>query len=295
MLSKICLIFGLLVGVISDLQAQITKDFKVIENQGFNLVVLDFNVYKGVSTIKREIGSDPLHIHSHLSKVNILPSFSYQIKDKTMYANLVHRNVESESLGKSLSYKLFPSSNDNYGHKWDIDLNSNFLYELHLNFGMGVANIDLSQIPVSNCLIKSATADVNLDYERKTANSVKMDTLSVSINMGNLNAKKLNLFNAKHMNFEINYGTMDLNFSGNMTEKSQLYAVVGAGKINLTLPDESQPYIVRIKSTAMCRTYVPKNLKDIGNKTYVSKSFREDAPNLMDLTLDVSVGSVTIK
>lgn len=295
MLNKICLIFGLLVGVISDLQAQITKDFKVIENQGFNLVVLDFNVYKGVSTIKREIGSDPLHIHSHLSKVNILPSFSYQIKDKTMYANLVHRNVESESLGKSLSYKLFPSSNDNYGHKWDIDLNSNFLYELHLNFGMGVANIDLSQIPVSNCLIKSATADVNLDYERKTANSVKMDTLSVLINMGNLSANKLNLFNAKHMNFEINYGTMDLNFSGNMNERTQLNAIVGAGKINLTLPDESQPYIVRIKSTAMCRTYVPKNLKDIGNKTYVSKSFREDAPNLMDLTLDVSVGSVTIK
>ncbi|UJP65594.1 hypothetical protein [Mongoliitalea daihaiensis] len=295
MLNKICLIFGLLIGVLSDLQAQITKDFKILENQGFNLVVLDFNVYKGVSNIKREVGADPLHIHSHLSKVNILPSFSYQIKDETMYANLVHRNVESESLGKSLSYKLFPSSNDDFGHSWFVDLNSNFLYNLNLNFGVGVANIDLSQIPVANCMIRSASADINFDYGRKTPNTVRMDTLSVLINMGNLHAKKLNLFNAKKMNFEVNYGTMDLNFSGGMTEKTHLHAVVGAGKINITLPDESQPFIIKIKSTAMCRTYIPKHLKDIGNKTYISKSFREDAPNLMELTLDVSVGSVTLK
>lgn len=295
MLNRSILLISLLIGILSDLQAQITKDFKIVENQGFNLVVLDFNVYKGISSIKREAGSDPLHIHSHLSKVNILPSFSYQIKDQTMHANLIHRNVESESLGKSLSYKLFPSSNDDFGHRWNIDLNSNFLYDLNLNFGVGVANIDLSQIPVSNCKIRSASADINFDYSRKTANSVKMDTLSVTINMGNLHAKQLNLFNAKQMNFEINYGSMDLNFTGIMTERTRLNAVVGAGKINLTLPDESQPYIVKIKSTAMCRTYVPKHLKDIGNKTYISKSFREDAPNLMELTLDVSVGSVTLK
>lgn len=295
MLNKICLIIGLLIGFLSDLQAQITKDFKVLENQGFSLVVLDFNVYKGVSNFKREVGTDPLHIHSRLSKVNILPSFSYQIKDQIMFANLVHRNVESESLGKSLSYKLFPSSNDDFGHTWNVDLNSNFLYHLNLNFGVGVANIDLSQIPVSNCVIRSASADINFDFIKKTANTVKMDTLSVSINMGNINAQKLNLFNAKKINFEVNYGTIDLNFSGGMTERTNLKAVVGAGKINLQLPDESQPFIVRIKSTAMCRTYVPKNLKDIGNKTYVSKSYKEDASNLMDLTLDVSVGSVTIK
>jgi hypothetical protein len=295
MLNKICLIISLLIGFLSDLQAQITKDFKVIENQGFSLVILDFNVYKGVSNFKREVGTDPLHIHSRLSKVNILPSFSYQVKDQTMFANLVHRNVESESLGKSLSYKLFPSSNDDFGHTWNVDLNSNFLYHLNLNFGVGVAHIDLSQIPVANCMIRSASADINFDFVKKTANTVKMDTLSVSINMGNLNAQKVNLFNAKNMTFEVNYGTIDLNFSGGMNERTQLKAAVGAGKINLILPDESQPFIIKIKSTAMCRTYVPKNLRDIGNKTYVSKSYKEDAPNLMELTLDVSVGSVTIK
>jgi len=45
----------------------------------------------------------------------------------------------------------------------------------------------------------------------------------------------------------------------------------------------------------MCRTYIPKYLKDLGNDTYVSKAYRENSENLMSFTIDVSVGSVTIK
>ena len=33
----------------------------------------------------------------------------------------------------------------------------------------------------------------------------------------------------------------------------------------------------------------------IGDKTYVSKSYKADAPDLLELTIDVSVGSVTVK
>jgi hypothetical protein len=112
--------------------------------------------------------------------------------------------------------------------------------------------------------------------------------------MGNLEANHLNYTNAKEMIFEINYGTINLSFSDIMPEACNVSAVMGAGKINVTLPHEGQPYIIMIKSTPMCRTYLPKHLKDIGNKTYVSKGYRENAENLMKLTLDVSVGTVTI-
>jgi hypothetical protein len=295
MLNKVCLLIGLFLGINFQPYAQISKEFKVEEKHGYNLVHLDFNVYKGFSQIKRKQLDYPLHIHSDLAKVNILPSFSYQIKDKVLNANLIHRNVESESLGKSLSYKIFSSSINDFDHKWDVGLNSNYLYNLQLYFGIGKASIDLANLPVSNCIIRSASADILLDYSTKAANPVKMDSIMVSINMGNLEAHHLNYTNAKEMIFEINYGTLNLEFSGVMPESCRVNAVVGAGKVNLTLPDESQPYILHIKSTAMCRTYVPKHLKDLGNKTYVSRSYKENAANLMQLTIDVSVGSVTVK
>jgi hypothetical protein len=295
MLNKLHLLFGLVFGLIPLTQAQITKEFKVEQKTGYNLVYVDFNVYKGVSEIKREAGENPIHISSELSKVNILPSFSYEIKDQVLSSYLVHRNVESENLGKSLSYKLFSNSNDDFDHKWNVGLNSNYLYDLNFNLGIGKVSFDFSHLPISNCIIKSASADIKLNYSNKMANSVKMDTMHVSINMGNLDAHHLNYTNAKNMIFEANYGTLNLSFSDNMPESCNITATVGAGKVELELPAENQPFILKIKSTAMCRTSVPKNLKDIGNKTYVSKSYKENSENLMTLTIDVSVGSVTIK
>jgi len=295
MLNRFSLIIGLVLGIISQLTAQITKEFKVEEKHGYSLVYLDFNVYKGVTQIHRKLGEEPVFIQSHLSKVNILPSFNHEIIDQVLYTNLVHRNVESENLGKSLSYKLFSSSNDDFDHKWSVGLNSNFLYDLHFYFGIGTVDIDLAHLPVSNCIINSTSADVKLDYSKNSANSVKMDTIMVTINMGNLEASNLNFTNAKEMIFEANYGTLNLSFSDRMPEACNIQAMVGAGKVNLILPDDSQPYIVKIKSTPMCRTYIPKHLKDIGNKTYVSRTYKENSVNLMTFDIDVSVGSVTLK
>ncbi|EKB50042.1 DUF4097 family beta strand repeat-containing protein [Cecembia lonarensis] len=295
MLNRLSLLLCLFFGWQANTWAQLTKEFKVEEKYGFSLVQVDFNIYKGTSKIVRHIDDSPIKINCELSKVNILPDFSHNIKDQVLYSELIHRNVESENLGKSLSYKLFSSQNDDFDHKWTVNLNSNYLYALNFQFGIGKAHFDLSQLPISNCHIKSASADITLDYSKKKANSVKMDTMHISINMGTLQANHLNLTNAKYMLFEANYGSLNLNFSESMPESSQIYATVGAGKVDLQLPNENQPAIVKIKSTAMCRTSIPKHWKDIGNKTYVNKSYDEKAENLLSLMIDVSVGSVTIR
>jgi hypothetical protein len=295
MLRGLCLIICLVFSAETALLAQIDKEFKIEERKGFNIVHVDFNVYKGITKLYREHGDFPVHINAHLSKVNILPTFSYSIRNEVLSAHLLHRNVESETLGKSLSYKLFSSDSEDYDHKWNIGLSANHLYELNLYFGIGKAYLDFSNLPISNCNIKSASADIKLDYTKKVSNSVTMDTLMVSINMGNLNVSNINYSNAENMIFEINYGTLDLSFSDKLLHDAKVSAVVGAGKVNLTLPDQSQPYKLKINSTPMCRTNLPKYLKDIGNKTYVSKSYRQDAPDLLELTIDVSVGSVTVK
>lgn len=295
MLTRFSLLFCLFYGWNAGAWAQLSKEFIIKEKHGYNLVQVDFNIYKGISEIKRHIEDIPVHITCELSKVNILPDFNHQIKDKVLITELSHRNVESENLGKSLSYKLFSAQNNDFDHIWKVNLNSNYLYALNFHFGVGKAYFDLSHLPISNCLIKSASADISLDYSKKMANSVKMDTMLVSINMGTLQANHLNFTNARHMIFEANYGSLNLIFSDKMSEGSEVSATVGAGKVDLQFLNDSQPTIIKIKSTAMCRTTIPKNWKDIGNKTYVNKSYKENAENLLSLNIDVSVGSVTIR
>lgn len=295
MLVRLYLILCLLIGLITLAKAQITKEFRIDQKEGFNLVQVDFNVYKGISEIKRHKDESPLLVTCQLSKVNILPSFSHEVKNKVLNSSLVHRNVESENLGKSLSYKLFSSSSDDFDHTWKVGLNSHYLYALNFHFGIGKANFDLSHLPISNFIIKSASADIKLEYSQKLANSVKMDTMMVSINMGSLEANQLNLTNAKKMIFETNYGSLNLSVSEKMSEPCQIFATVGAGKVDFHLQDDNQPLIIKIKSTAMCRTNIPKHFREIAPKTYVNKAYKENAENLMKLNIDVSVGSVTIK
>jgi hypothetical protein len=256
---------------------------------------LDFSSYKGISNIARDHSGLPLIIEASLAKVNILPSFHHSVHNNVLTANLDHRNVESESLGKSITSRLFPSSSDDFDHNWKIGLNTNFLYDLNLNFGIGKAHLDLSNINVTKCKIKTATADVFLNYSKNTPNPISMDTMSVFINMGNVEVNSLNFSNAKQMIFDVNYGNVNLTFHGDMSNASHLKASVGAGSVNITLPDQDSPYIIKVHSTAMCRTSIPPYLKSIGNKTYVSKGYKAGAPNLMTIEIDVSVGSVALK
>src|SRR5690606_31151245 len=110
-----------------------------------------------------------------------LPTFTQDISGRILNTSIDHRNIESENLGRTLSYSLFSEGKDSFDHAWFIDLDPGYLYDLNFSLGIGKANIDLSQIPVSKCKIKTASADVSLDYSAKTQNTERMDTLMVKI------------------------------------------------------------------------------------------------------------------
>lgn len=295
MLKKIGLLICAFIGLFHSINAQITKEFIVKEKQGFDLVKLDFSSYKGTSFLKHNTFGQPLRAHAHLSKVNILPTFTHSISGGVLNASIEHQNVESESLGRSLSYRLFMGDSDSFGHSWFIDLDSSYLYDLNFNLGLGKANLDLSHLPVSSCRINSASADVALDYSSRSKNVASMDTMMVVVKMGTIDAKRINYSNAKNMVFDVNYGSVNLSFEEDIPGGSTISTMVGAGSVNIDLPSANLPYIVKVKSTAMCRTSVPKYLKEIGNKVYVSKGYEKDAENLMTFLIDISVGSVSLK
>jgi len=93
----------------------------------------------------------------------------------------------------------------------------------------------------------------------------------------------------------VNYGKINLNFSDGMAAKCQVIAAVGAGSLYLKIPSENYPVRIKMKTTAMCRTSLPKYLRQIDSETYVTRGFSVDDPKLMDLTIDVGVGSLKVE
>jgi hypothetical protein len=295
MFKKLGLLVWVLVGCIYDGEAQITKEFIIKEKEGIDLVKFDFSSYKGNSIIKKNTFDQPVRVHAHLSKVNILPTFTHSMAGGTLNTSIEHQNTASENLGRTLSYRLFTGSTQSYDHDWFIDLDSNFLYDLNFNLGLGKATFDLSSLPISKCKIKTASADVALDYSSQSLNTTVMDTMMVVIKMGTLDAQRMNYSNAKHMLFDVNYGSVNLSFDENIPGGSTISTMVGAGSVNINLPSSHLPYIVKVKSTAMCKTSVPKHLRQIDNKVYVSKGYKKNAEDLMTFLIDISVGSISLK
>lgn len=295
MLRKLCLLFLGIIGCVGVSKAQLVKEFKITEKKGYEVVHLMFSSYKSTTLVKRIRSMEPLYIHGHLQKTNILPVFSYEIKDNILESSLVHKNIEADNLGKSITSKIFSGDNSDFDHTWDLGLASNYVYNLDFNLGMGKTEIDLAQLPVSKLKVHSASADVLIEYGSKDPNQVQMDTLLVTLNMGTVEINDLNYTNASKMIFEVNYGTLNLNFSDVMPNTCHVIAAVGAGSLHLSLPDESYPIKIRMKTTAMCRTTLPKYLKTIDKHTYITKGYNEYDPRLLELILDVGVGSLTIE
>jgi hypothetical protein len=294
MLKKLCLLLVWIMVRAIPGQAQFVKEYKVPDRKGFEMVHLNFSTYKSITQVKRVITSDPVYVHGHLLKSNILPDFNYSITDNVLDVKLVHKNVESDNLGKSITSKLF-SDNTNFDHSWDVGLGSNFLYNLDFYLGMGKANFDLSQIPISQLKIKSASSDVMIHYGSNVPNQVEMDTLLVTLNMGTVEVKNANYTNARIIILEVGYGKIDLNYSNGLASVSQVIAAVSGGNIYLKLPPDSTPVKIRMKKNPMCRTVFPKYLKSIDKETYVTRGYKPSDPKLLELILDVGVGSITVE
>ncbi|WP_268035671.1 hypothetical protein [Algoriphagus sp. PAP.12] len=295
MLRKLCLLFlGLFCGI-GVSQAQLVKEYRAPEKEGFDLVVLDFSSYKSATHLKRVRSMEPIYIHGHLEQTNILPSFTHEVKENVLWTNLSHKNVESDNLGKSITSKFFSSGKDGFGHSWDVGLASNYLYHLNFNLGVGQADFDLSQLPISQLKVRSASADVHIFYGSEDPNQVQMDTLLVTLNMGTVDVESANFTNAQKMIFEVNYGNIHLNFSEGMSNSSQVIAAVGAGTLKLKLPSDNYPVKIKMKTTAMCRVSIPKYLRSLDKETYVTRGYKENDPKLLDLIIDVGVGSLKVE
>jgi hypothetical protein len=294
MLKKLCLFLCLLLSSVSWVCAQFVKEYRVPEKAGIEKVSLNFISYKSETKVKRSAGMDPLRIHGHLLQANILPDFRSSVGKNRVAASLVHKNIESDNLGKSITSKLF-STTSGFDHSWDVGLTSSYVYDLDFNLGMGTADFDLAQLAVSTLKIKSASADVFIHYSSNTPNSVGMDTLLVTLNMGAVDLHQAQLAQAKKVIIEVNYGQISLNYGQPQSSKAQVIAAVGGGTIYLKLPPESSPVKIRMKTTPLCRIAIPDYLRAIGEDTFVTKGYSASDPRLLEFILDVGVGAVTVE
>jgi hypothetical protein len=216
--------------------------------------------------------------------------------EKEMDARVQHLTINLNSNDKdeetSLTKRFFSKSNDRENH-WDLYLSNEKPMRLYLNYAVGDAEVDLSELPIEQLKISSGSAEVKVEYMENKPNIVEMDSFLVNVDLGSLTIKRMNHSNARTVVADVGFGALLMDYSRSLENSSEVFASVGAGNLIIGLPDNDEiPVIINIQNSPLCHVKIPRRYKKQKKNVYVSQGYHEDAPNILSFNLDVVVGQI---
>jgi len=275
--------------------AQIKKQFSIEPSSEFERVEMKFMTKSGMCYIKPSQHDAPLSIYSNQDFDDYEHTFKKSIVDRTCFVDLSLTDKNSDDLSKSISSRMFNSSDKGKHKMWKVYLTDNTPYSLDLNYGMGEAFIDLSGLSIEKLKVNSGNADVNIGFMSGLGNQVLMDTFFVKVDLGSVNVQKMNLSKSKLVMADIGFGNLYLDYNDVPEQASEIKASVGAGNLVVSVPKKDVPVIVKINDSMLCRIRLSRSFTEIEDNTFVNPAYTEDADNLLSFDVDVSLGSIVFK
>jgi hypothetical protein len=178
---------------------------------------------------------------------------------------------------------------------WKVILAEDVPYNLNLSYGIGTAFIDLAGLSVANLKVKTGSADVNIGYLTSMPNSIKMDTMSIKVDLGNVNVRQIYMANVSHISAEVGFGNMLLDLAEPMNEPCHVMASVGAGSLEILIPKSNTPIVIRVKKSMLCDVRLTKSFKETEENVFTNAEIDESTKDLLEFDVDVSFGTIVFK
>jgi hypothetical protein len=272
--------------------AQAKKQFSVEKIQECEKVVLKLRAKTGNCFIRPSQNEDILNVYSNQDVEEYGHSFSNEVIGTVCSVKLSLEQENMPGVGHKISYRVFGADERPTEKFWKVYLAESTPYILDLDYGLGNANIDLSGLSIEKLKINTGSADVNISYNTEVGNKITMDTFSVKVDMGSLNARHLNLAKSKVVHAEVGFGNMFLDFSNRPATANHIIGSVGAGNLIIQLPTEDVPVLVTINESWLCSINLSRTLKKIGPNKFANAAYTKDSPNALVFDLDVSMGKI---
>ena len=271
--------------------AQTKKHFVVKDESSADLIKFYLKASSGTCEIRTRKGEAPINILGNSNEEYITSDFGQEVEGQVQSAWLTLKDSGKEGFGSKIS-KIFGKKTTDDENYWNIYLTDQKPYKLDLNYGVGKGYVDLSDVAVKICRINSGNAHVKVGYLSNQENRITMDTMVVSMDMGDVEIVNLDMAHAKNILAEVGFGTLRLGFNNEPIMPSDIWVNVGAGSLYVSLPLAETPVMIRMKGTSYSKYKVPEGYKKVRDNVYVSSSYSEGADNLLTFNIDLSMGSV---
>lgn len=274
----LCIIF--ITGSFIFAQSDDYDEYKAVDSYNFNT-----RQYKDLD-ISISYGLGELTIGSSNKKDIIEGSITY---DSRRIIPIV--KIESVSSSGVLMIKTKKNHNkDSYRYKLiNFDNAMEFYFppqiktDLFLDFGVGDAEIDLTNISITKLNINCGLSDVELIINKR--NNVICQSVSIENGLGDLSVFGLGNLAAKRIDINIGLGSADIDFSGDRIYDMDVNVDVGLGSLDMILPKKANIKIY-VDSSFLSSVDI-YGLKQKKNKLWVSPNWESNYPTI---TMDVNVG-----
>jgi len=288
---------GLLVGLVCAsiiAFAQESKHFRVEHSNKYKSVTLNYSASSGVCYLAQGDSRDPVSVFSSRDIDEFNHSFNKNEEGRDLNVSLSVEEKNTESFSQSISNNMFSKSKpeDNI---WKVILAEDLPYNLNLTYGIGSAYIDLAGLSIAGLKVKTGSADVNIGYLTSMPNNVTMDNMDIKVDLGNVNVRQLYLANVNNISAEVGFGNMLLDLAEPMHAPCSVKASVGAGSLEILIPRDHTPIIIRVKKSMLCDVKLTKSFKETGDNIFTNEAYSPNADEILEFNVDVSFGEIVFR
>lgn len=274
--------------------AQATKHFRVERGKSVNTITLNYTTSSGVCYLGHGESRDPISVYSVRDIDDFNHSFDKNEQDGNLDVKISLHEKNNETFSQSISSKMFADSKpeDNI---WKVLLTDDIPYNLHMSYGIGTAYLDLAGLSIKNLYVKTGSADVNIDYLSSMPNAIIMDTMAIKVDLGNVAVRQINHANVRNILAEVGFGNMLLDLAEPLEEPCRVNASVGAGSLEILIPRDKIPILIRVKQSMLCDVKLTKSFRELEKNVYTNMDLDADSDNMLEFDVDVSFGSIIFK
>lgn len=289
---RVFIVVGTMLACSMEGYCQLKKFYTVKNDPSYDTIDFVLKATSGKCFIKPSHHDDPLTIYGNPTFSEVNPNFQTQLIKRTNYISLELEDYNKKGLSHAITYNMFSEPDKDEKDFWKVYLTEDKIYNLNLNYGVGDANINLSDLSVAKFRLESGSANVNVSYDEGKINKCEMDTFAVSVDMGTVSIDRMHASKVKYVLAEVGFGTVILDFSEGIDYKCKIKATIGAGNLKVRIPEDAAPSIVNYKNSPLCKMSLEEGFEKVDEGVYINKSFSPDATNLLEFDLDVALGNI---
>ena len=274
-------------------RAQLFNSLTIPDNSDFDRVELSLNATNGQCFIEPNQESHRLDIHSNITGT-ITPRSEEKIVKRTKQVNIKLEELEKSSLGASFSRRMFNADSDDH-YTWKVYLSKLKPLDLDLNYAVGDTYIDLSDLPIERLKMRTGSANVKVNYSKGLGNKLEMDTFLIKVDMGTFEARNLHLCNSSNIIADVGFGRLKIDFEEAGNKMTEVKATVGAGKLEVLLPDGNVPVWINVNDSPLCHIKIPHDFKKASENIFTSPGFTSNETDHIRFNVDVAVGNIVFK